>query len=317
METSFTRLVGCANPIQSVPVPGIASAPFVATVCNAGGLGMLSAALADAHSLSADLDLLEAATSRPYGVSFLMPFVDIARDADRALIDIAARRARVVEFFYGEPEPELINLVHERGALCSWQVGSTPEAQAAVDVGCDFIIIQGVEAGGHVRGTVGLLPLLSATLSKVAVPVLGAGGIATGRDVAALLSAGAAGVRVGTRFVCTVESNAHQEYQQALVAAEAEDTAYTEAFSVMWPEAPHRVLQSAIDALGNCNDAIVGESEIGPKVWSVAAGSVIAPTRQTSGNIQAMALYAGQSVANIHSVETVESVMQELMGAYS
>jgi NAD(P)H-dependent flavin oxidoreductase YrpB (nitropropane dioxygenase family) len=80
-----------------------------------------------------------------------MPFVT----ADMSLIEMAASRARVVEFFYGEPDRELVAMARAGGALCSWQVGSVAEAQAAEQAGCDFIIIQGVEAGGHVRGSAG------------------------------------------------------------------------------------------------------------------------------------------------------------------
>jgi NAD(P)H-dependent flavin oxidoreductase YrpB (nitropropane dioxygenase family) len=270
---------------------------------------MLSGGLASPDTLRVDLDRLQANTSGPFGVNFLMPFVT----SDMSLIEIAASRARVVEFFYGAPDSGLVDVAHAGGALCSWQVGSATEAQAAEQAGCDFIIIQGVEAGGHVRGSAGLLPVLNGTLTAVGVPVLAAGGLATGRDVAAMLSAGAAGCRIGTRLVCTHESNAHEDYKQALVAANAEDTAHTEAFSVMWPDAPHRVLQSAVVAMENCEDEVIGECDISGKVWSIARGSVIAPTRESVGNIQAMALYAGQSVGNIHSVDSVAEVMRELV----
>jgi len=309
--TGFTRLIGCAEPIQAAPLPGIASAEFVAAVCNAGGLGMLSGTMLDPDRLTDLLVELAGNTSGKYGVNFLIPLLS----ADRQVIELAARRARVVEFFYGEPDPTLVKLAHAGGALCSWQVGSTREAQAAQAAGCDFIIIQGVEAGGHVRSRAGLLPLLGATLNAVDVPVLAAGGIATGRDVAAMLAAGAAGCRVGTRFVCTREANAHEQYKQALVMADAEDTVYTDAFSVLWPGAPHRVLQSALDAMLACGTETVGETAFGGRILPVERGSVIAPTRETTGNIAAMALYAGQSVANIHSVMSVADVMRELMSA--
>src|SRR5262249_62239636 len=134
-------------------------------------------------------------TTRPFGVNCLMPFLD------PDCVPIAARAARVVEFFYGEPERGLVDEVHAGGALASWQVGSPHEACAAADAGCDFVIAQGTGAGGHVRGRVGLLPLLAQVVEAVPVPVLAAGGVATARDVAAALAAGAAGVRVGTRFV--------------------------------------------------------------------------------------------------------------------
>ena len=309
-NTAFTSLVGCRCPVQSVPIPGIATVEFVAAICNAGGLGMLPGSMAPPDAIRGMLAKLRELTDAPHGVNFLVPFLE----PGYAAVSAAAEQARVVEFFYGEPDPELVALAHAGGALCSWQVGSVEEARAAVAAGCDFIIQQGVEAGGHVRGTADLTDILAATLDAVAVPVLAAGGIATGEDLAAALAAGAAGVRVGTRFVCSRESSAHDTYKQALVAANADDTTYTETFSVMWPHAPHRVLQSAIDAVTACDDEVVGEWTLGGERLSIPRASVIAPTADTSGRIEAMALYAGRSVDRIGSVDSIAQIMRDLVG---
>jgi NAD(P)H-dependent flavin oxidoreductase YrpB (nitropropane dioxygenase family) len=99
------------------------------------------------------------------------------------------------------------------------------------EAGCDLIVAQGVAAGGHIRGTVGLQALLDEVLIAVEVPVLAAGGIGTGRALAAALVEGASGARVGTRFVAAAEADAHPEYVGRLIAARAEDTVYTQAFS--------------------------------------------------------------------------------------
>jgi nitronate monooxygenase len=134
-----------------------------------------------------------------------------------ACVAEAAKVARVVEFFYADPDPELVQIVHAGGALAAWAIGSREEALLAVEAGCDFIIAQGIEAGGHVRGTIGLLPLLGEVLDTVPVPVLAAGGIGTGRAMAAALAAGADGVRVGTRFAAAEEAGAHPRYVEALL----------------------------------------------------------------------------------------------------
>ena len=309
-DTTFTRLVACRYPVQSVPIPGIATVGFVADICNAGGLGMLPGSMASADAIRGMLTKLRELTGEPFGVNFLVPFLE----PDTAAVSAAAEQARVVEFFYGDPDPELVRLAHAGGALCSWQVGSVTEARAAVEAGCDFIIQQGIEAGGHVRGTSDLDDVLAATLAEVSIPVLAAGGIANGRDVAAAMGAGAAGVRVGTRFVCSRESSAHGDYKQALVDASADETTYTETFSVMWPHAPHRVLQSAIDAVNDCAQEVVGQWTLGGERMAIPRASVIAPTDDTSGQIGAMALYAGRSVDRITSVESVAEIMQELVG---
>ncbi len=311
IDTAFTRLVGCRYPVQSVPIPGIATVEFVAAICNAGGFGMLPGSMAPADAVRGMLAKLRELTDAPHGVNFLIPFLE----PGYAAVSAAAEHARVIEFFYGEPDPELVALAHAGGALCSWQVGSVDEARAAVGAGCDFIIQQGVEAGGHVRGTTDLYDVLGATLDAVSVPVLAAGGIATGADYAAAIAAGAAGVRVGTRFVCSRESRAHEDYKHALVAADADDSTYTEAFSGMWPNAPHRVLQSAIDAADNCEDEIVGEWTLGGERLAIPRNAVIAPTADTTGRIEAMALYAGRSVGRVTSVDSIEQIMADLVGA--
>jgi len=163
-ETAFTRLVGCRAPIQSAPLPGIATPELVAAVADAGGLAMQPAPLLSADALGAALDALAARTRGVFGAGFLIPFLD------RACLQVAARRARVVEFFYGAPDAELVREARAHGALASWQVGSLDEALAAERCGCDLVVVQGVEAGGHVRGVSRLLPLLASVVTRVRVP---------------------------------------------------------------------------------------------------------------------------------------------------
>ena len=180
LSTAFTELVGCRVPIQQAGMGGVAGPGLAAAVADAGGLGMVSMVFMPADEAGAALDAL---AGRPPdgGAECADPFLD------RDVVAVAASRVRVVEFFYADPDPALIRLVHDGGALAAWQVGSLTEARAAADVGCDFIIVQGTEAGGHVRGQVSLLPLLESVLGAVDVPVVAAGGIATARGVAAVL----------------------------------------------------------------------------------------------------------------------------------
>jgi NAD(P)H-dependent flavin oxidoreductase YrpB (nitropropane dioxygenase family) len=258
-------------------------------------------------ALEAELAALAAATGGVFGVNFLMPF--LVRDA----VPVAARHARLVEFFYAAPDPALVSAVHEGGALAGWQVGSREEAIAAAGAGCDYLIAQGVEAGGHVRGRTPLLPLLAEVLDAVPLPVLAAGGIATDRALAAALAAGAAGARIGTRFVAAAESGAHPEYVAALLAARAQDTVLTEAFSEWWPDAPHRVLRSAL-AAAEAAPAVVGEVELGGETVPLPRWCVFAPTRETRGRIGAMALYAGESVTHVDRVRPAGEIVRELVG---
>jgi nitronate monooxygenase len=306
LRTPFTDLMGCRLPLQLAGMPGVVTPELAAAVAGAGGLAMLSGTRLPPAVLAQTLDMVSSRTPAPLGVNFLMPFLN----KDSLLV--AAARAKVVEFFFGEPDAALVDMVHAGGALACWQIGSTDEALAAVRAGCDLVVAQGVEAGGHVRGRVGLFPLLAQLLEVVGVPVVAAGGIGTARGMAAALAAGAAAVRVGTRFVAAQESGAHPAYVEALLGASAEDTTITEAFSVMWPNAPHRVLRSCVEAAQSFIGEVVGETSLGGVAYPVPRFAPPTPNRATTGHIEAMALYAGQSVDAVRRVEPAADIVREL-----
>jgi NAD(P)H-dependent flavin oxidoreductase YrpB (nitropropane dioxygenase family) len=208
-----------------------------------------------------------------------------------------------------------VALVHAGGALASWQVGSLEEAVAAERPGCDFIIAQGIEAGGHVRGHIGLLPLLTQVLGAVQIPVLAAGGIGSGRAMAAALAAGAAGVRVGTRFVAAQEAHAHPAYVQALIAAKPEDTVYTETFSYGWEHAPHRALRSSVvGAEAFQGEIIARRFDADENVWVEKHRlQTFSVTDEYTGAVEAMPFMAGESVGGVTRVQPAGEIVRELV----
>jgi NAD(P)H-dependent flavin oxidoreductase YrpB (nitropropane dioxygenase family) len=316
LTTRFTQLVGCRIPIQQAGM-GAASPPeLAAAVSDAGGFGMLGTARAGLNpmTLAGLLDRTRALTGRPFGVNFIIRPGSAAAQSPHVFIEQAAKASRLVEFFYSDPSAEFVRIVHDQGALVSWQVGSSAEARRAADVGCDMIVAQGMEAGGHVRGTVGLLNLLCDVLEAVPeIPVLAAGGIGTGRAMAAALAAGADGVRVGTRFAAAAEADVHPIYSEALIAARAEDSIYTRAFHVGWPEAPHRVLRSAIDAAQALQaDAIGTVRNIDGMQPAVQRFATTVADRTATGHVGAMALYAGQSVGAVKRIMPAREIVHEL-----
>jgi nitronate monooxygenase len=316
LMTRFTKLVGCSVPIQQAGMGALANKQLAAAVANAGGQGMISWSGMPADTLAKLLDDLRQQTAGVFGVNFLIPGFEEEPNEIRQCVSTAAARAKVIDFFYHDPLPSLVEVVHQHGALACWQVGSREEAVAAVDAGCDFIIAQGIEAGGHVRGKSGLMTLLNEVLEVVEVPVLAAGGIGTGRNMAAALAAGAEGVRVGTRFVAAQESGAHPQYVQALIRAEAQDTIYTDVFSYGWPNAPHRTLRSCVEAAQAFEDEIVGER------LSLRTGTRTPVHRfesmdimsDTIGAIEAMPHWAGESVTGVKQLQPAAEIIQELTG---
>jgi len=152
--------------------------------------------------------------------------------------------------------------------------------------------------------------VLEQTLEAVDVPVVAAGGIGSAERVEGLFSMGAAGVRIGTRFIAATECEAHPRYVEALIAATRADTVVTEVFGVDWPDAPHRVLRSALEAVERFEGDVVGS--IG--AWQMPRASSVPPTLNTEGEIGAMALYAGESVDAVRRVASAAEIVAELVG---
>jgi nitronate monooxygenase len=239
----------------------------------------------------------------------------ITEQVDPAAVAVAGSRVRMVEFFWNTPHGKLVDAAHEGGALVNWQVGSLPEAVLAAEAGVDVVTVQGREAGGHVRGDTPLLPLLTSVLRAVDVPVLAAGGIAEPRALAAVLAAGAAGARIGTRFIAASESGAHPEYVLELLAAGPESTEITDGFAEcpMCATLPRaRVLRSAIAAVDALDQETVGAMPSADGEQPLPPRAGLPPHKEVSGQIHAMALYAGSGVEHITAVRPAADIVREL-----
>lgn len=204
----------------------VARHELAAAVSAAGGLGTIAGARAP---IARELAAARRLTDRPVAVNLLLPFV-------RAADVEAAAGADAIVTFWGVPRRLATNLwIH--------QCGSVPEAEAAAAAGADAVIAQGVEAGGHVRGTTPALDLLERVRAAVKIPVLVAGGIVDAEGVRTALDAGAVAAVAGTRFLLSEECRAHPEYKHRCL--EADTTILTELFGLGWPSASHRVIPNA------------------------------------------------------------------------
>jgi NAD(P)H-dependent flavin oxidoreductase YrpB (nitropropane dioxygenase family) len=314
MATAFTDLVGCTYPLQQAAMGGVATPELAAAVARAGALGMLCE-----FDVQPSSQRIEQARSLADGGTLGMGFFGHWMHEDLETFEHAAAVLDVVEVFWTSPAPSLVERARRCGAArVAWQVGSEDDAMAAQDAGCDFVVAQGVEAGGHVRGTTARDELLAAVLARVEFPVVVAGGIAGASEVARAIEAGAAAVRVGTAFVASRESGAHPAYIAALLAARSgDDTVLTTAFGVGWPDAPHRVLASAVAAAQTHADDVVGEAgEPGARYPGPRFG-VAPPSRDVTGDIDAMALYAGTGVGDVSEVLGAEEIVAALVSQLS
>ena len=315
----FVERVGLEAPVvQAGMAGGIAGYELAAAVSSAGGLGTIGTLPPDA--MRDEIAAARRLTDRPLAVNLLLP---LARRAHFAV----ARDADVVVTFWGRPE---------RPAPAVWvhQCGSVDEALAAWHAGADAVIAQGVEAGGHVRGTVPAGELLAHVRAELPAgyPVLSAGGIVERDDVVARLAAGADAAVCGTRFLLADESGAHPEYKRRLL--DSKHTFVTELFGAGWP-APHRVV---------ANEATMRwlrDDQRGPR-WMRAAHRATAPllsrapmsvqlraaASQTPGRplfgpapataggpsnlVDAGPLYAGAGVDRVHDISPATELVREL-----
>jgi nitronate monooxygenase len=210
-------------PVVQAGMGSIARHELAAAVSDAGGLGTIAGVRAP---IAAEVAAARRLTGRPIAVNLLLPFV---RPGDAE----AAAAADAIVTFWGTPH---------RLAANTWihQCGSVEEAKAAAAAGADGVIAQGVEAGGHVRGSTPMLELLERVRAAVKIPVLAAGGIIDSDSVRMALDAGAIAAVAGTRFLLSDESHAHPDYKQRCL--DASETILTELFGLGWPDAPHRVI---------------------------------------------------------------------------
>ncbi len=315
LQTSLCELLNIELPIIQAPMGGVATPALAAAVSNAGGLGMLPVTWHDLEALRDVIRETRQLTNRPFGVNLILQWPQQER-----LQICLEEGVAVVSFFWGNPSP-YVATVHTAGSLVMQTVGSAAEARRVCDAGVDILVAQGWEAGGHVWGQVATLPLVPRVVDAVApAPVVAAGGVADGRGLAAVLALGAAGAWMGTRFLASQEANAHPVYKQKVLQAAETDTVYSCLFDSGWPDAPHRTLRNSTvmnwEASGSPpSGARPGEGE-GIAIWTdgmpIPRYSAALPGPEVTGEVEAMALYAGQSTGLVSRLQSAHDIVKEV-----
>jgi NAD(P)H-dependent flavin oxidoreductase YrpB (nitropropane dioxygenase family) len=320
ITTPLCRALGVEVPIWNAGMGGgLAGPELAAAVSNAGGLGVLGMGGLPTPAIRESIRRLRTLTDRPFGVNLIMPLMD-----DEAVACCLEERVPVLVLFWGDPTP-YVEDAHRAGTVLLVQCGSVEEARLTAAAGADAVMVQGVEAGGHVRGTTALSILLPAAVEAVEpLPVVAAGGIATGRGVAAALELGAQAVSLGTRFLCSEESQAAQGYKQRIVAASAEDTVHTKLFDVGWPDAAHRVLRNTAvsewEAAGSPPPGkrpgegdVIGTMPVAGQSVDLPRYGVFMPLEGFEGDLDQAVLYSGQSCALVDDVLPAAQIVHDLV----
>lgn len=228
MRTRLTELLEIEHPVMLAGMGGVSYHRLVAAVSEAGGIGTFGASTMRPGELPKEIDALKQLTSKPFGVDLLTALPDQVEAGIQTVIDGGAR---IFVAGLGVPR-DVVDLLHRNNVLVGSMCGKVRHATAAVASGCDFVVAQGTEAGGH-TGTVATIALVPQVVDAIAgaVPVVAAGGLFDGRGLAAALTLGADGVWIGTRFIATPEARAVPGYKEALLASAEDATVVSRAYT--------------------------------------------------------------------------------------
>jgi enoyl-[acyl-carrier protein] reductase II len=228
MKTRLTELLGVEHPVMLAGMGGVSYAPLVAAVSEAGGFGCLGASTMSAARMASEMAEVRAATDKPFGVDLLTA---MPGDLVAQVQQIITGGAAVFVAGLGVPS-EVVDLCHRHDVLVVNMCGKVDHARRALEAGCDIVVAQGTEAGGH-TGLVATMPLVPQIVDAVGthIPVVAAGGIFDGRGLAAALALGADGVWIGTRFIATPEAHGVTGYKDALIRTAEDGTTISRAYS--------------------------------------------------------------------------------------
>lgn len=305
--------------IMQAPIGSLATVELVTNVSESGGLGTLALSWTEPAMAAKLVKQVKARTSAAFAANFVLSFEPLALTA------ALEAGVPVVTFSWGLPGP-LVKTVHSFGAAVGVQVGTIEGARCALDSGCDFVICQGIEAGGHVQSSTPLRALLPRVTDYVrTIPICAAGGLTDRSDIEEVVSLGARAAMLGTRFVASTESRAHPAYKAALLAADSRDTVVTGCFDGDWPYALHRVLR---------NTTLLTWETAGcpPTGRRPGDGDVVAtrksgtsvrryddapPDADMQGDVLACCLYAGAGVGKITGIQSARELVRDLSAGFS
>ncbi|MCB0923846.1 MAG: nitronate monooxygenase [Mycobacterium sp.] len=303
VNTQWAAALGLSAPVVNAPMGGVAGGALAAAVSRAGGLGMIGIGSAgSASALHRELRHV-AGLRRPFGIGLIGWVVK----AEPELLETAlAARPTLVAVSFGD-EFSWVQRSQDCGCTTATQVADLDDALRACDAGVDVLVARGAEGGGHGRPVLGTLPLLCQVLDRTDRPVLAAGGISSGRGLAAALSAGAAGAWIGTVFAACRESTLPDPAREVLLAADGADTVLTQVFDIAlgypWSSIPERVIRNVFTDDWDGRESVLAGDRTAAADLRAAIGRL---------DYRRAPINAGQGVTDVTSVEPAAAVISRL-----
>jgi len=318
LKTDLSTALNLDTPLISAGMAFVAGPALAAAVSNAGGLGMLGTGMAPPEGLRQMIRATRTLTSRPFGVDLIGTF------AEAGHIDVLVEeKIPVAVFFWDLPSTSAVAKLRAAGSRFWMQIGRMSEAKDAIARGAEALVVQGSEAGGHNRAEAPSAELFSAVRDLLPrIPLIAAGGIATGRDMAMALLRGADAVWCGTRFLASHEADAHDGYKKRVTEAGIGDTRMTRVFGPEWPDQPMRMLINEAVRVSDGRNAAALEEARGQTIGTVVLGgeniavprySAILPTRSFDADLEWACLTAGECAATIRTIEPAYEIIATMM----
>lgn len=299
MNNSITRLFGIEYPIIQAGMIWASGWKLASAVSNAGGLGLIGAGSMYPNILREHIQKCKAATNKPFGVNVPLLYPDI----DNLIHIIIEEKVPIVFTSAGNPKT-WTNHLKQHGIKVVHVVSSSKFALKAQEAGCDAVVAEGFEAGGHngreETSTMVLIPAVRATIN---IPLIAAGGIATGKQMLAALVLGADAVQIGSRFVCTPEASSHINFKDAVLNAKEGDTQLS-----MKKLVPVRLLKNDFfNTIEKAEQQGASEEQL-----KEILGRARAKKGMFEGDLQDGELEIGQVAALIHSIKPAAEIVQEI-----
>ncbi len=311
---AFIQKLGVRYPIGNAAAGGPFSDAMAIAVSEAGGLGGIGSIFLSADALKARITRIKAGTKQPFAVGFILVF------GDKTLPAALEAGAPVIQFSWGTPTPQQVSLVRSFGAKFGMQISTAGGARQALDVGADYMICQGQEAGGHIQAQNNWHDTLPSVLKAAGTtPVLVSGGLGDGKALREALVMGASGGIFGTRFLATEESTASPEWKRRLLKSVATDTSLTVCFDGLWPQALHRVLRN--ETLENWEAAgsraagqRPGEADVVARMGTreLLRYTAASPMAGMTGTPEELAMFAGTGVGAIKDMPPAGDLVRRI-----
>jgi len=320
VNNKLCNLLNIKFPLIQAGMGGISGPNLVSAVSNAGCAGVIGLYKLQGDEIINVVKATADKTPRTLGLNLIpeLSTFDFLRNQLEIIFKTSISN-NIFLLFYGLPNCNLLNEFKTKQIPWLVQVGTVDDARKALEAGFDGIILQGIEAGGHLLGDQELRCLLK-SMKQITTdnkPIIAAGGISSGSDFANLFKQGIDGVLCGTIFVATFESDAHQLYKERIVQSTAEDTLITGLYEIGWQGRKHRILKNKLTATQNrLPSSFIAAITVSNKKYLIPRYSATVPTNNTTGKIDEMAMYCGQSCRSVNRLSSVDELIYAFMNEF-